>query len=122
MSPEKTKVLCEKYPKLFVYGPGVIQCDDGWFDLIEQLSGKLVALIPKDEKDFKVYQIKEKFGGLRFYMSKNTAEMKPLIHEAQEASFAICEVCGEPGTLGGSPWVRTLCVKDREEHEKRLRR
>ena len=45
MSPEKTKILQEKYPKIFglgedsnePYGLYGLECGDGWFDLIDIL-------------------------------------------------------------------------------------
>ena len=54
-------------------------------------------------------QVKEKFGGLRFYMTGGTDEIFGLIERAEEESYAICEQCGEPGRETGNGWIRTLC-------------
>jgi hypothetical protein len=55
-------------------------------------------------------QVKEKYGGLRFYMTSFTDEMDALINEAESQCYSLCEDCGKTGELctdGG--WYRTLC-------------
>ena len=81
---------------------------DGWRELIEQLCADLSKL------NIEVVQVKEKFGGLRFYIDakseKTYAKASPFIHEAEQKSFAICEVCGQPGTLKSRRgWLTTQC-------------
>lgn len=74
----------------------VIYCGDGWFDLVYNLCKEIHPMRPK------VMQIKEKFGGLRFYCSfpKDYSEKGYVfIRKAEEQSFEICEECGEPGQL-----------------------
>lgn len=55
-------------------------------------------------------QVKEKFGGLRFYIGGGaTEEQYAFISFAEEMSYRVCELCGgraQPYPLG---WVRTLC-------------
>jgi hypothetical protein len=66
--------------------------------------------------DKQVTQVKEKFGGLRFYINEGTDEIFKRISEAENKSYEICEVTGEPGTLRTDiGWYRTLCD---EEYEK----
>ena len=40
-----------------------IDCDPGWYDLIEKIDVELRVIDP----EYTIYQIKEKFGALRFY-------------------------------------------------------
>lgn len=87
---------------------------DGWEPLIRELSAKLEKLIleiPEDKrKSYKAFQVKEKFGTLRFYMCASTKEMEALIDEAESKSETICEGCGakaETREFGG--WLRTTC-------------
>jgi len=57
-------------------------------------------------------QVKEKFGGLRFYVHNAGDEIHGMISMAEQMSFKICEKCGKPGSLhkrGG--WLKTLCTK-----------
>jgi len=56
-----------------------------------------------------VAQIKEKFGGLRFYMNYHDDAVDALIEKAEIACDSICEVCGQPGSKRGGAWIRNLC-------------
>ncbi len=59
-------------------------------------------------------QVKEKFGGLRFYVKgPTTQEQEGAIRFAELMSVNTCEVCGSRGKLRRGNWVRTLC----NEHE-----
>ncbi len=92
------------------------ECDDGWFDLIwklcENIEKELKYLyILYDEEPFKVVQVKEKFGGLRFYTNWETEEISNLIETAEEKSYTICEICGGEGSLRRGGWLKTLCDK-----------
>ena len=100
-----------------------IDTGPGWYDLIYDLSAKLEKLItdlPQDQKDWdcKAAQVKEKFGGLRFYMTAETEEMSNLIREAENQSVQTCEQCGKPGQLIKAGWIYCAC-KDcvKEEHK-----
>lgn len=58
-------------------------------------------------------QVKEKFGGLRFYVRNGTDEHDTMIDFAESMSYRICEICGttkdaECRIDGG--WHRTLCI------------
>lgn len=54
-------------------------------------------------------QVKEKFGGLRFYVDGGDDEIYAMISFAEAMSYRMCEECGSPGTTGGRGWIRTLC-------------
>ena len=56
-------------------------------------------------------QMKEKFAGLRLYMTSFTDEIDELISEAEKKSYTICEECGEPGEVKGQGWLVCLCDK-----------
>jgi len=56
-----------------------------------------------------IVQIKEKFGGLRFYVSKATERQRGMIQLASALSERTCECCGAPGrasTIGRSQTTR----------------
>ena len=61
-------------------------------------------------------QVKEKFGGLRFYMSSETDEMTKLIDEAEKECNNTCETCGEPATCTMRGWVKRVCKKCAEKN------
>lgn len=60
-------------------------------------------------------QIKEKFGGLRFYYGGGDQCISGMVRMAEAMSEVTCEDCGAPGTLGGRGWIRTLCDTHRNQ-------
>lgn len=123
MSPELDDALCRDFPLLYRTRRGRAGqtcmafgfcCGDGWEPLIRRLSEKLEALIaelPDDEGRPTAFQVKEKFGGLRFYMSSETPEMSAAIKEAERAAAHTCEECSAPGRPRSGGWIQTLCDK-----------
>lgn len=81
--------------------------DDGWFELEWKLCEDLEKLV---EPDYKLMQIKEKFGTLRWYDCGANAEAAKRIRQAEDESSNTCEVCGNPASLcTAGYWVKTLC-------------
>jgi hypothetical protein len=65
-------------------------------------------------------QVKEKFGGLRFYVSGADDHVDGMIALAETLSYHICEHCGvmdETVVCTGKGWVQTLCMKCRKPSE-----
>jgi len=107
-----------------------IAVDSGWMPLVDTLADK-IAEIDIDNK-VRFVQIKEKFGGLRFYTQfvnlniKENAKDKELwdavcklISEAETQSYITCEVCGQMGKLRNKfRWMKTLCDDHTEEYRK----
>lgn len=60
-------------------------------------------------------QVKEKYGGLRFYISGGSEEAYNAIEEAGDESYRTCEHCGEPGKCNERGWLATLCDDCRED-------
>lgn len=64
----------------------------------------------------KIDQIKEKFGGLRFYYSGGDKQIAGMVRFAEHLCERTCEVSGEKGELcarGG--WLKTLSASTREK-------
>jgi len=80
---------------------------EGWYSLIKSLIEELISAGWNKE----VSQVKEKFGGLRFYIGGATEECYEIISKYEQQSYLICEVCGEEGKLIQDGWWRTLCDK-----------
>lgn len=100
--------------------PKAVACAEGWDDLIRQLHNRLVGIDP----DYRVVQVKEKLGGLRYYIEPSPGldemlcrRLTDVEYEAEAESFHICEVCGEPGELRLRGWHRTLCDIHHRERE-----
>lgn len=66
-----------------------------------------------------VDQVKEKFGGLRFYYHGGDDVVDGMVRMAESWAANTCETCGEKGTLHHGGWVRTLCDKHEEEYQQR---
>ena len=66
------------------------------------------AIYDRLPEDAHVLQVKEKWGGLRFYVS-GTTELLDFIDEMEARSLKTCEVCGQPGKPREGGWIRTLC-------------
>lgn len=60
-------------------------------------------------------QIKEKFGGLRFYYDGGDDFIHAIVQMAELMSERTCEVCGDKGKLYQKGWHRTLCKMHAEE-------
>jgi hypothetical protein len=58
-----------------------------------------------------VEQIKEKFGGLRFYYQGGDATISGMVSMAESWANHTCETCGNKGERRSGGWVRTLCDK-----------
>lgn len=102
----------------------------GWSEIIINLNRKLEMLDP----DYKIIQIKEKFGALRYYYESDVKisavkeAMDRYVRHAEMQSIQTCEECGRRGKLvkRNLGWMKTLCenclivrtpVKDpNEEH------
>ncbi len=66
----------------------------------------------------KVVQVKEKFGGLRFYITDAPKEFHMLIRKAETESYSLCEICGAEGSLDDNhPWIKTWCDPCKEKEK-----
>jgi hypothetical protein len=54
-------------------------------------------------------QVKEKYGGLRFYYSGGDEVIDAYVHFAEMLSERTCEVCGAPGKSRDGGWIVTRC-------------
>ena len=54
-------------------------------------------------------QVKEKFGGLRFYVNRATDKHWNFISFAESMSYRTCEECGAVGKTYTDGWHKTLC-------------
>lgn len=110
--------LLTDYPTLFSSTRFYFGVGDGWYPLINALC----ACIENDIKynrmpEVEVMQVKEKFGGLRFYVNGGDDRTLAYISMAEAVSFTMCEVCGDTRDIHyTSGWIKTLCKKHYDEH------
>lgn len=101
LTPDEIKsVLAEIIDKIQPPWGKTIACDDGWHQLVAKCHLELKAMDP----NYEIFQIKEKFGTLRFYFltRKNDyveLEMWKISQKYELASAEICEITGKPGKL-----------------------
>lgn len=121
MCNDKHKALGQKYSDILMRSPWTgeptdyphLAVENGWLDIIDRLCAGIEAEFAKHpELRGKVYavQVKEKFGGLRFYLSCETDEIRKLVRAAEKESYMTCETCGQPGKHRPDlSWILTLC-------------
>lgn len=106
MNEKNTEIFKNLFPSLFDED-FYFECNDGWYKIIFDLSKEITA---KTNKCHAV-QVKEKFGGLRYYIEwteddgiypsidEDTARaISDLIFKAENKSYLVCEICGENKT------------------------
>lgn len=125
MHPELDKALCERYPLIFAqrHAPMTatamcwgFACEDGWYSLVDALCEELQrATSNGDGSQVVAKQVKQKYGGLRFYVDGASEDQIALINFAEVLSLRMCEVCGALGTLDERPnvWMTTRCFEHR---------
>lgn len=85
--------------------------DDGWKDIVLKCDEQLAFMDP----NYKINQVKEKFGGLRFYFETEKTGIEQEImwaiaSYAERQSYSTCELCGKYGQLRDERrYIRTLC-------------
>jgi len=83
-----------------------LRIENGWCDLVLQLHDKILNINP----DYKIIQIKEKFGALRFYYEPQSEEIQNTVDQFEQISKTVCEYCGglgKPAMFGR--WCKTCC-------------
>jgi hypothetical protein len=101
-----------------ILDPKLIQCDSGWNKIILNCHKELSEIDPF----YEVLQIKEKFGGLRYYFQPQTLvqttidKMYDVVRKYESLSLLTCEKCGEPGNahLLNDRWMKTYCEKHKK--------
>ncbi|MYZ42542.1 hypothetical protein [Schauerella aestuarii] len=115
---ERVDLFAKRYPLIFAKAdlPWGLECGVGWDALLASMFDKIepvLAVAPKSK--FRPLQIKEKFGALRFYYEakgfdkESQAKISAAVDEAETASQRTCEVCGQPGKIRRTNWIRTVC-------------
>ncbi len=147
MNDQEFENLAKKYPDLFhkaetdYFGTGA-----GWANILDVLCGHIshratqaryrlqYAKEKKQEDQYEqlekdladaieelpvIMQVKEKFGGLRFYVHNGNEKIRNYISFAEAMSGCTCEECGAPGEPRNDGWVKVLCTKHHNERNKK---
>ena len=115
----------EKYPKMFSKPYGGVTVGEGWWPILQALCSNIQHYLNWKNRESEVVpqvvvaQIKEKFGGLRFYYDGGDDRVTGMVSMAESWADKSCETCGAPGTSGGKSWIKTLCPTHRAEADAR---
>jgi hypothetical protein len=125
---EFSKRIEENYPKMFAEPYGGFAVGAGWWPIIENLCANIQHHTDWWNKNREarpvveqvvVNQIKEKFGGLRFYYSGGDDTIAGMVRMAESWANVACEECGAFGKRRSGGWIRTLCDHHEEERQQR---
>ena len=127
MKKELQDCLFEKYPLIFIQKSLTpqetamcrgIACNDGWYNLLDVLCGNIQnhlqnlnrGKVADQQLVCEAVQVKEKYGGLRFYITGGDDYIKGLIGMTESMSYKTCSVCGNKSNPSkGRGWIYTLC-------------
>jgi hypothetical protein len=121
------------------------ECGDGWYQILDSLCANIQSHIDwaKKRRDYEVekgvqgepgmprtpvveqvvaIQVKEKFGGLRFYYEGGDEQIHGMVRMAESWAANTCETCGAPGKMRNGGWIRTLCDTHEEEYQTRYKK
>ncbi len=119
------------------------ECGDGWYQILDSLCSNIQHHIywrhknhqfdldynqknPNEQRNVRepipqvvAVQVKEKFGGLRFYYNGGDEQVFGMVRMAESWASVTCEECGVPGSTRSGGWIRTLCDKHEDEYQER---
>ena len=90
-----------------------IDVDEGWYQIVVDCDNLLTEIDP----NYQIAQIKQKFGGLRYYFQPSDVnngelyvKMNAVVLAYEKIASITCEATGKPGVLMKSKggWVKTL--------------
>jgi hypothetical protein len=129
----------QAYPKMFATPYGGFAVSQGWWPIIEALCANIQSHtdwrntqrarlletneykhpVPDEVPQVEVHQIKEKFGGLRFYYGGGDEQIAGMVRMAEAWADTACEECGAIGKRRSGSWIRTLCDIHEAEYQER---
>jgi hypothetical protein len=138
------KIFCDRHADMketaMCWG---FECGDGWYQILDSLCANIQSHIdwshknhawdlqwneehPEEQRPVRepvhqvvATQVKEKFGGLRFYYNGGDDVIDGMVRMAESWAVNTCETCGNLGTMRHGGWIRTLCDKHEEEYQER---
>lgn len=136
MSKERRQNLFDKHPALFEKKDSTetvrypihwgFEHGDGWLPILEDLCDNIQHHVKQQQKNHPdylqphIFQVKEKFGTLRFYLDHGDDYIYGLIAMAEAESARTCEICGLPGTMKYGGWIRVRCEPCEADRQRRM--
>ena len=123
MNKKLQNTLLTKYPEFFEYlkdnqGPIMpmqfgFSVGDGWYWLLDNLMENIQNYCKwNNVPHIHITQVKEKFGGLRFYYNGSDETISGMVWFAEHLSYKICEQCGTTENVGKTIGWMAICCED----------
>jgi len=133
--------ISKTYPSIIDGDGWSFIIDDGWIAHVNKITDNIMGWISKFNSDYdenvtlKILQIKEKFGGLRYYYTlegyddmsddhfnefdKLRNHISDFVHQMEVSTYHICEICGMYGevTKINRGWLKTLCLFHKSQYK-----
>ena len=124
--------LCQEYPFLIPKDPFsgemiknydysftyLDECPEGWRELFFNMCTLIKPILIKYEKlnDFRLLQVKEKYGRLAIYHAGAPESVNDIISYYEHLSCKVCVGCGKPATKITPGWISPWCDECASEH------
>lgn len=123
--------LIHKYPKIFDKSTYTIGwwAPLSWIPMIDEMCQKIQDWCDTQPPESQVicHQMKEKFGGLRFYVNFATDDIYKLINIYEKQSYKMCQECGctDCQLFKTKGWISFICQEcaiklNKQIHEDQL--
>jgi hypothetical protein len=118
----------KRFPEMFANPYGGFCVGEGWWPIIESLCANIQSHLKWKNRSSEVVpqvvvaQIKEKFGGLRFYYDGGDDDIRGMVRMAEAWADHHCEKCGKPGYRRDGGWLKTLCDEHEAERQAKYKR
>ena len=94
---------------------------EGWkrafgIDMMKEVKNELIK--NKYLYKFRITQIKEKYGTIRFYYNAGTEELSNIVNRYENKSFLTCISCGEKAKYITNGWICPYCENCISEYDK----
>ena len=133
---ELNKRLIERYPFLEIKGWNSSEANDfhstwldcmpdGWkktlgIPLCEELREELLRVDPSLLNTYRVSQVKEKYGTLRWYDDDYSDQIQDILTKYEDISRFTCVVCGKINVpIFDDGWISPFCVECYKSHRER---
>ena len=90
----------------------------GWHELARKMIEECEAIYP----DWKIVDLKEKFGAIRCYDNGSPKEVQEIIDKYEAISARTCCNCGKPATRISTGWILPWCDNCGDGDEAHYRR
>lgn len=97
-----------------------VECGEGWKHLYQPITDFITEYNKTHEDSpIKICQIKEKFGGLRYYVNNYVDGLREMIDKAEEESYHTCEICGKhiDKPIIKNHWIYAECEECYNKYE-----